>query len=380
MFTRFPFKNHLISYQKLGVLFSTTSKMCDDVLLEKVKSIGVITLNRPKQLNALNLPMARQIYSQLKSWENDSNISLILIQNSKDVNAFCAGGDIKAIRESAISGDIKNALEFFSQEYILNYAISTCKKPYVALINGITMGGGVGLSIHGKFRVATEKTLFAMPETAIGFFPDIGAAYPLSRLNGRLGVYLALTGIRLRGKEVYDSGIATHYINSARVEELQNGLQTIAKSEDVEAFLNTFTTEARLKYPIDKINSIFDADSVEKILENLANDKSEWSTKQLNILNKMSPTALKVTFEQFRLASDSSQSLKQVLELDYQLCQRFIKENDFSEGVRALLVDKDNKPNWIPKIVDKVSNEKVSWYFNSLDSDHKLNLESQSKL
>ena len=240
------------------------------------------------------------------------------------------------------------------------------------------MGGGVGLSIHGRYRVATEKTLFAMPETAIGFFPDIGAAYPLARLDGKLGVYLALTGVRLRGKEVFDTGIATHYINSSKVEELQQSLQTVEKSSDVEAILNNFNTESRSAYPMDKINTIFNADSVEKILENLANDKSDWSTKQLNILGKMSPTALKVTFEQFRLAS--SHTLKQVLELDYQLSQRFIKENDFSEGVRALLVDKDNKPNWIPKNVANVSKEKVEWFFKPLETDDKLNLNVNAKI
>ena len=356
----------------------SASKMSDEVILEKIKNIGVITLNRPKQLNALNLPMARQIYKQMKIWETDSSISFILIQNGKGSNAFCAGGDIKAIREHAISGETKNALEFFNEEYILNYSISVCKKPYVALINGITMGGGVGLSIHGKYRVATDKTLFAMPETAIGFFPDIGAAFPLSRLEGRLGIYLALTGARLRGKEVFDTGIATHYINSSNVEELQQQLQMINKAEDVEDVLSKFSTQPPSKYQLDKINETFGGDSIEKIIENLVNDKSEWSTKQLSLLGKMSPTSLKVTLEQFKQAS--TQTLKQVLELDYQLCQRFIKENDFPEGVRALLIDKDNKPNWIPNKAEKVSKDKVDWYFTPLDTDFKLNLESKSKL
>lgn len=241
------------------------------------------------------------------------------------------------------------------------------------------MGGGVGLSLHGRYRIATEKTLFAMPETAIGFFPDIGASYPLARLDGKLGLYLALTGARLKGKEVFDTGIATHYVTSDKLGELNEQLIKLNKpnSQQIDNLLSKFSIEHKLgQYSLDKINSIFNSNSVEEIISKLKNDNSEWSNKQLNLLNKMSPTSLKVTFVQLALAKNLN--LNQVLKLDYQLCQRFIISNDFSEGVRALLVDKDNKPQWMPKKLEDVGSDIIDWYINPITNDDIFRLDDDS--
>ena len=361
----------LLRYSLTQKRFSSTAH---HVILEKIKNVGLITINRPKQLNAMNWTMGSLINKQLKIWENDSNISSIIIKNDKSSNAFCAGGDIKVVRDCIASGDYAYTLECIKGLYTFYYNISKLKKPYVALINGITMGGGIGLSIHGKYRVATEKTVVAMPETAIGFFPDVGAAFELTRLEGKLGLYLALTGARLRGKEVYDTGIATHFINSSNVDELLNELQSNEKADNVGIVLNKFNSGPRSKYPLDKINETFEADSVENIIKNLVKDNSDWSVKQLKVLSKMSPTSLMVTFEQFRLTS--AQTLKEVFELDYQLAHRFIWEKDFPEGVRAQVVDKDNRPDWNPKTINGISREKLAYFFTHLNSDDKLNLES----
>ncbi|CAM1303991.1 HIBCH (predicted) [Pycnogonum litorale] len=186
-----------------------------DVLFDNVGGNRIITLNRPHALNSLNLSMIRKIYPQLKAWESDPKTCFVLMKAAGD-KAFCAGGDIRAIADARKSGDSLTA-DFFREEYMLNNLIGTLESPFIALIHGITMGGGVGLSVHGHFRVATEKALFAMPETAIGLFPDVGGSYFLPRLGGQLGMYLALTGFRLKGNDVYKSGVATHFVNSELV-------------------------------------------------------------------------------------------------------------------------------------------------------------------
>ncbi|KAJ7371315.1 hypothetical protein OS493_026960 [Desmophyllum pertusum] len=194
---------------------STSAETDAEILLEIKNKVGVITLNRPKALNALNLNMIRQMYPVLQKWDVDPAVSLVLIKGTGD-RAFCAGGDVRAIAEAGKKGDSLTKV-FFKEEYMLNYAIGTLQTPYVAFINGITMGGGVGLSVHGRFRVATERTVFAMPETAIGLFPDVGGGYALPRMKGKLGLYLALTGHRLKGYDVKHAGVATHFVTSEKV-------------------------------------------------------------------------------------------------------------------------------------------------------------------
>ncbi|XP_027757782.1 3-hydroxyisobutyryl-CoA hydrolase, mitochondrial isoform X1 [Empidonax traillii] len=346
-----------------------------EVLLEKRGGAGIITLNRPKALNALNLSMIKKIYPQLKTWEQDPETFLIIIKGTGG-KAFCAGGDIRAITEAGKVGD-KLSQEFFQGEYRLNNAIGTCKKPYVALIDGITMGGGVGVSVHGHFRVATEKTLFAMPETAIGLFPDVGGGYFLPRLSGKLGYYLALTGCRLKGRDVLKAGIATHFVESEKLPALEKDLIALKSpsKEKIADLLNSYhkkcTIDQEKKFVLDehmeKINSIFSANSMEEIVKKLKQDGSPFAIKQLETLNKMSPTSLKLTLRQLR--EGASMSLQEVLRMEYRLSQACMKGQDFYEGVRAVLIDKDQSPKWKPPALEEVSDEFVDNCFKPLGND-----------
>uniref|UniRef100_A0A8C8DRF1 3-hydroxyisobutyryl-CoA hydrolase n=1 Tax=Oryzias sinensis TaxID=183150 RepID=A0A8C8DRF1_9TELE len=288
-----------------------------EVLLDKVGRAGVITMNRPKVLNALNLTMIRQILPQLKKWENDAETDIVIIKGAGG-KAFCAGGDIRAVTEAGKVGD-SLAQDFFREEYTLNNTIGSFKKPYIAFIGGITMGGGVGLSVHGRFRVATEKTLFAMPETAIGLFPDVGGGYFLPRLQGKLGLFLALTGFRLKGRDVQRAGVATHFVDSVKIPDLENELVDFKSPSDAEV------------------------------------------TK---VLSKMSPTSLKITYRQ--LQAGATLSLQEVLVMEYRLSQACMRGCDFYEGVRAVLVDKDQSPKWNPSTLEEVSEQSVDECFSSL--------------
>ncbi|XP_063355908.1 3-hydroxyisobutyryl-CoA hydrolase, mitochondrial [Pelmatolapia mariae] len=343
-----------------------------EVLLEKVGRTGVITMNRPKVLNALNLTMIRQIYPQLKKWESDNETDIVIIKGAGD-KAFCAGGDIRAVTEAGKVGD-SLAQDFFREEYILNNAIGSYRKPYIALIDGITMGGGVGLSVHGRFRVATEKTLFAMPETAIGLFPDVGGGYFLPRLQGKLGLFLALTGFRLKGRDVQRAGVATHFVESKKIPDLQKELVDLKSpsAEDVFRVLDSYQSQSSLdaekpfilKKHLSDIDRLFSASSVEGIVNNLKTEGSEFAKKQTETLSKMSPTSLKITLKQ--LQAGAALSLQDVLVMEYRLSQACMRGCDFYEGVRAVLVDKDQNPKWNPSTLEEVSDQMVEQCFSSL--------------
>lgn len=346
-----------------------------DVLLQKLGCTGVITMNRPKALNALSLPMIRLIYPQLKTWEQDPETALVIIKGTGG-KAFCAGGDILAISDAGQSGD-RLAQDFFREEYILNYAIGTFSKPYVALIDGITMGGGVGLSVHGHFRVATERTLFAMPETAVGLFPDVGGGYFLPRLEGKLGLYLALTGFRLKGRDVHEAGVATHFVDSEKLPNLEKDLISLKapSKETVSDLLNTYHKKSEsgkekpfvLAEHLDKINRLFDSTSVERIVHNLKQDGSSFALQQIETLKKMSPTSMKITFRQ--LKEGATMSLKDTFTMEYRLSQACMRGHDFFEGVRAVLIDKDQSPKWDPATLEEVTDEYVNSCFKPLGND-----------
>ena len=344
------------------------SSNANDEVLFAVENgnVGVITLNRPKALNALNLPMANAILPQIKEWAADSKIKLVLIEGTGE-KAFCAGGDIRAITEAK---GAKTQGDFFKLEYYLNNTIGTLSVPYVALIHGITMGGGVGLSVHGRYRVCTEKTVFAMPETGIGLVPDVGGGFFLPRLRGELGMFLALTGHRLKGADVLHAGIATHGVELANLPALRSQLIEAAESgvEGVldaqsEAFKNV-QPQFSLEDQMERINECFSAASVEEILERLAG-AGEWGEKQAKVIRRMSPTSLAVSFRQLREGADMS-SLAEVLTMEYRLVRRCCEDEDFYEGVRAVLVDRDNSPKWNPSDLSKVTREHVDKYFEPL--------------
>ncbi|XP_066981606.1 3-hydroxyisobutyryl-CoA hydrolase, mitochondrial isoform X2 [Macrobrachium rosenbergii] len=365
---RIGVSSHLLKYRRMST--------APEAILEEIGDKGVITLNRPKALNAFNYNMMKIIYPTLKEWENTK--SLVIIKGAGE-KAFCAGGDVRVIADTAQDEDAVGNY-FFREEYILNCLIGTFHTPYIALIDGITMGGGVGLSVHGQFRVATERTLFAMPETGIGLFPDVGGSHFLPRLGGRLGMYLALTGHRLKGRDVLKAGVATHVCDSSRISELEEQLLKLDSPypEDIQSTLGKFQEESTfsknepfsLQPVLPQIQKCFSGGSVEEIISNLEKDGSEWAEKQIKTLSRMSPTSLKVTFEQIERGAHLT--LQECLSMEHRIVSRIFKGHDFKEGVRALLVDQDNKPSWSPASLAEVSAEKVEEYFYPLSEEEEL--------
>ncbi|XP_064555284.1 3-hydroxyisobutyryl-CoA hydrolase, mitochondrial isoform X2 [Drosophila montana] len=362
----------IIEITKIKMPMANSTRLSSSsVLATESSNKGMIIINRPKALNAINLEMVRKIYKHLKKCEKSK--SLMIIKGTGD-KAFCAGGDVRALVDAGPTDESKS---FFREEYTANALIGNYKIPYIALIDGITMGGGVGLSVHGKYRVATDRTLFAMPETAIGLFPDVGGSYFLPRLQGKLGLYLGLTGHRLRGGDVYYAGIATHYCVSSKIAELEQALLNCPDADDVPDILKKFHSQPEkpfsLQPVLEQINKHFSASSVEGILESLQNDDSDWAKKQLEILCKVSPTSLKVTFRQLELGAQMS--LAQCLIMEYRLAVRHLEPRaDFKEGVRALLIDKDQQPKWQPATLAEVTEEHLQWFFNKLPDTEELKL------
>ncbi|XP_018047191.1 PREDICTED: 3-hydroxyisobutyryl-CoA hydrolase, mitochondrial-like isoform X2 [Atta colombica] len=342
----------------------------DEVITKEVGNNGIIVLNRPKALNSINLSMVQKIYSILKQWE--SSKKLVIIEGEK---VFCVGGDVKALvlslNESA--GHLQGE-EFFRRINTLNHFTGRYKKPYIAIIDGITMGAGVVLSIHGKYRIATEKTLFAMPETAIGLCP--GVTHFLSRLKGKLGVYLGLTGYRLKGFDVFLAGIATHFVPSEKLADLKHDLFAL-HGVDIESILNKYQQKLNHEFSLvphmSQIENCFSAPTVEEIIERLKKDNSDWAQKNIEILLKMSPSSLKITKK--AIDEGKEKSLADCLKTEYRLaCTALTRDGDFYEGVRALLVDKDQKPIWKPSCLADVTDEYVNKRFATFPAEKELQL------
>jgi enoyl-CoA hydratase len=349
----------------------------EDTLFEVKDGIGIITLNRPKAMNALTLAQVEKIDPQLRAWATDDAVHCVVIQGAGE-KAFCAGGDVVALWKAGQAKDEAYLATFYAEEYRLNRLMKTYPKPYVALIDGVTMGGGVGVSVHGSHRVASERTLFAMPETGIGMFPDVGGTYFLPRLPGKLGMYLGLTGARLRAADCVYTGIATHYVPSNRMADMVKALgeaETEAKTSDemqqvVTAVLDMYHEEpgtAPLEKYRDQIDQCFAADSVEGILACLAEDGSEWALQTAETIRGKSPTATKVAFRQLQVGAQVD--FDRAMQIEYRLSQRFMGGPDFFEGVRALLVEKDNAPKWMPADLDSVEEAAVDAYFAPLQQD-----------
>ncbi|BES87533.1 3-hydroxyisobutyryl-CoA hydrolase [Nesidiocoris tenuis] len=348
------------------------SSSSEEVLFEVKGKCGVMTLNRPKALNALNTNMVDQISCKLSEWERDKQFIVVRGQG----RAFCAGGDIVNVTRGGPKCTTEGE-QFFRKEYSMNYRISELTVPYVALIDGITMGGGVGLSVHGKYRIATENTLFAMPETQIGLFPDVGGSYFLSRL-GPLGMYLALTGVRLKGADVAMAGVATHYIETSNLPAFLEDIENKADCDNLDQIIKqhskclksqNFTLSSKMSL----INKAFSHDTIEEMLEELKSDGSEWSMITVDTLKNMSPTSLKITIRE--LQEGAGKSLKECLQMEYRLAVgalRATASNDFYEGVRALLVDKDKKPVWNPPTVEAVDDDKIAQNFDYLEANDEL--------
>lgn len=336
-------------------------------------NIGLITLARPKALNALTQNMCILISKHLSAWRSSANIKAVVIRGEGE-KAFCAGGDIRSIYE-ARHEPVTKLREFFWHEYRLNYDIFHFSKPFIAFLDGITMGGGVGISVHGSHRVATEKLVFAMPETTIGFFPDVGASHFLPRCPGRMGAYLALSGVSVGPADASYLGITNGYVQSPYLTSLLSELvQTPFANHEarsaVDKIIEKYTAspgKSSLSERRQLIDDCFNYREVEKILDALENSKDEWAIEQAKLIRTKSPTSLKVTFEE--ILRGSKLSFSECMKMEYRMVNHFLQGHDFFEGVRALLVDKDRNPKWEPSTLAEVTPEDVDHYFTSLGED-----------
>ena len=336
-----------------------------EVLFEVRGAIGLITLNRPKALNSLTLNMIRALHAQLKAWQSDPAVATVVIRGTGE-RAFCAGADIRALRQSGLDGT-SYALDFWREEYILNSVIKHYPKPYIALIHGICMGGGMGLSVHGPYRVVGSTVTFAMPETGIGFFPDVGGSYFLSRLPGQIGLYLGLTGSRLDNRDAVYAHLATHWIPSDEWPVLLDALAEGDDPANVMMEMARVPRNAPLSELRTKIDRIFASSSVEEILVLLDRDRKEWSHETAALMRLRSPTSLKLAYSQIR--AGRSLDFDDCMKMEFRIAARILKGHDFYEGVRAVIVDKDNKPDWQPAALAGVSDADIEAYFAPLDDE-----------
>ena len=319
------------------------------VIARRDDRVGRMVLNRPQALNALDLPMIRACTRALEAWRDDPHVHAVVIEGEGD-RAFCAGGDVRALRQYELDGEHHRAETFFREEYVLNLMIATYPKPYIALIDGICMGGGIGVSVHAPYRVATERAAFAMPETAIGFFPDIGATFFLPRLPGEIGTYLGLTGVRMQGADAVHAGLATHF---ARREDLAALARALA--DDGPAALAAHTVPLpgfSLAAERAAIDHCFGAHDMIDIVRRLDAVGGEWAAKTLAALRTVSPSALCWTLEALRRGAHLTLPKCQAAELA--LTRTTMRHPDFAEGVRAMVVDKDRKPRWQPSRIEEV--------------------------
>ncbi|KAJ6835073.1 3-hydroxyisobutyryl-CoA hydrolase 1-like [Iris pallida] len=351
----------------------------DQVLVEEKGNARIATLNRPKQLNALSWEMISKLLKLFTDYEKDPSVKILILKGKG--RAFCAGGDVAAGMHSVTIGHWKIGANFFWDEYILNFIIATYTKPQVSILNGIVMGGGAGVSIHGRFRVATEKSVFAMPETGLGLFPDIGASYFLSRTPGYFGEYAGLTGARLDGAEMLACGLATHFVPSTKLGLLEEALIGMASSEhfDVCATIDRFSQQMPLKESsaynrLDIVDRCFSKRTVEEILAALeqeaVHNAAEWILVAIQSIKKASPTSLKISLRSIR--EGRMQTVGQCLIREYRMCCHVLRKDvskDFFEGFRALLVDKDKNPKWEPSSLDAIDDKMVDLFFSKVDED-----------
>lgn len=340
--------------------------MTDDILLKVEGHAGFMSLNRPSALHALTLPMVHAMTAALLEWRDDPAVKCVVIDHA-DGRGFCAGGDIAFLRNSAMNDGGESGRQFFHDEYQLNHLLVTYPKPVVAFMDGITMGGGVGISQPARFRVATENTKFAMPETGIGLFPDVGGGWYLSRLEGRVGQFLALTGARIAGAGCLSLGLATHYLTSNVLAEAKSRI-AVEDVERIDGILGTLSVtppDSNIVETIVQINRHFASDRLEDILASLEGDESDWAMKELATLRTKSPQTCKVALRQL------SESLKLTdfadnMAMEYRIASRVLVRPDFAEGVRAVIVDKDNSPKWDPATAEGVTDALIDAIFAPL--------------
>ena len=338
--------------------------MTDQILTRTAGRAGIISLNRPGAIHALNTDMCVAILDALEEWREDDEVELLMVDHAEG-RGFCAGGDIRMLAESG-AGDGVEARRFFFTEYRMNHRLFTYAKPVVAFMDGITMGGGVGIALPCKYRVATENTRFAMPETGIGLFPDVGGGWYLSRLPGRVGQYLALTGARIDGAECLSLGLATHYLASESLAAVKAEIAADPqRASEILRERAVAAPPARLDAHRDDIDRLFASDRLEDIYADLAADGGEWALQQLAVLKTKSPQTMKVSL---RLLRDGAKMADFGAEMrqEYAVGAHVVQRHDFIEGVRAVIVDKDNAPKWNPATPEEVSDHLIDTIFAPL--------------
>ncbi|CAL4932402.1 unnamed protein product [Urochloa decumbens] len=349
----------------------------DQLLVEANGSTRTLVLNRPKQLNALSSAMIMGLLRCFTAYEKDDGVKLLIMKGKG--RAFCAGGDVAAVVRSINNESWKYGADYFRNEFLLNYIIATYSKPQVSLLAGIVMGGGAGVSLHGRFRVATENTVFAMPETALGLFPDIGASYFLSRLPSFYGEYVGLAGARLDGAEMHACGLATHFVQINRLQSLEESLKKVDTSNPfaVCGIIDQFAQQPSLKENsslnrLEIINKCFSKGTVEEIISALeqetSNSTDEWVAATIQSLKKASPTSLKISLRSIR--EGRTQTVGECLRREYRMVCHVMRgdfNRDFFEGCRAILIDKDRNPKWMPPRLEQVHDEAVEQYFSRID-------------
>ncbi len=336
-----------------------------EVLFEKSGRAGIITLNRPEAMNALTLNMVRQMHPQLEAWASDDEVERVIIRAAEG-KAFCAGGDIRALYEWGQTNN-RNFLDFYAEEYRLDTLIKRYPKPYIALLDGITMGGGVGVSVHGSHRIATEGLTFAMPETGIGLFPDVGGTYFLPRCPGELGMFMGLTGHRLKAPDAVFTGVATHFVAATDLAALTH---VLVSCNEVDEAIESFAADpdpAPLAEQQPRIDRHFSCDGVAEIIASLDAADDDWSEKTADILRTKSPTSLMITYRQIREGADLC--FEDCMRMEYRIVNGIFSGHDFFEGTRAVVIDKDLKPKWKPATLGDMSDETVAPYFAHLGAD-----------
>jgi enoyl-CoA hydratase len=338
--------------------------MSDHIIAEVQDGLGRLRLNRPKAIHALTRQMCESMSAALLRWREDPSVEAVLIDHAEG-RGFCAGGDVVMLAKSGAS-DGSDARNFFEAEYRLNHLLFTYPKPTAAIMDGITMGGGVGISLPCDYRIATENTRFAMPETGIGLFPDVGGGWYLSRLPGRVGQFMALTGARLDGAECHYLGLATHYVEQSSLEEMIERMAKIpARLKGAIGSFAASPPDAKIEQNLALVARNFSSDRLEDIIASLEADESEWARTERSTIGMKSPLSCKVSL---RLLADGANraSFADEMRAEYALATRVSRTHDFIEGVRALLIDKDNQPQWDPATPDGVSEAMVDELFAPL--------------
>ncbi|MHA6316866.1 enoyl-CoA hydratase/isomerase family protein [Altererythrobacter sp. CAU 1778] len=342
--------------------------MTDDVHIHSHGAVGHISLNRPKAIHALTLEMCHAMSAGLADWAADDAVQAVMVDHAEG-RGFCAGGDIAMLRQSALEDGGTSGRKFFHDEYRLNHQMFTYAKPVVAFMDGITMGGGVGISQPAKYRVATENTRFAMPETGIGLFPDVGGGWYLSRLGGRIGQFLALTGARLDGAECVWAGLATHYLTSESLAEAKARIaENPARISGILSELAVTPPEARIAKNAERIARHFASDDMETVVASLEASDDDWAAKERDTLGTKSPQTCKVALRQLAQSAELS-NFADNMRMEYRIASRVLTRPDFAEGVRAVITDKTNDPQWNPPSPEAVSEELLDQIFAPLPAD-----------